>query len=133
MRKHFDMLKLIRYLRNSLLLKKPQARYLIPNWILTEPLPEPVESQLKFHHFFKIHFNIILTSQYLSSKPYIPFLICLLQVLSIALTSSVLFALKQSDVLRRRAFEPSIPWNTVIPRLTKIIRSGITFVSRNLR
>jgi len=24
-------------------------------------------------------------------------------------------------------------WYTVIPRLTKIIRSGITFVSRNIR
>jgi len=28
---------------------------------------------------------------------------------------------------------PRCVWNTVIPRLTKIIRSGITFVSRNLR
>ena len=37
------------------------------------------------------------------------------------------------DVFVLLVVTPSGTLNTVIPRLTKIIRSGITFVSRNLR
>ena len=57
-------------------------------------------------------------------------------------TSNVQWNIKtQSSVLKMRnnqgelwSFTVSmILYNTVIPRLTKIIRSGITFVSRNLR
>jgi len=101
-------------------LKKPQAHYLIPNCVLIGPFPDPIASQLKFHCFLKIHFNSILKSQYLSSKRYISFLICLLQLFSIALRSSVLFTLKQSDVFRSHEIEPSIPWNIIYHSLRSL-------------
>ena len=39
----------------------------------------------------------------------------------------------QSAAIFYANLEPSNFKNTVIPRLTKIIRSGITFISRNIR
>ena len=37
----------------------------------------------------------------------------------------------QTSILYSSNLDTALVWCTVIPRLTKIIRSGITFVSRN--